>query len=175
MRDLCMAAGMLALLCGCGSDEAITNASSTSETRNVVAVPTDAGLLDICGAFWSMASAPGTAERLCALRTDNSRRRGGVEQCKLCAASLSFVEELLPSPACYAGVDECDVSNGELHACFEVVGTLLAETVEGCEGRVERVDTAAFVLRLASSSCGPVIAECKPARDLLASLIGAAL
>lgn len=170
-----MAVGILALFCGCGSDEAIDKTSATTETRNVAAVPTAADLLDICGAFWSMARAPGAAERLCALRTDNSRRRAGVEQCKLCAASLAFVEELLPSPACYAGIDECKVSNSELHGCFEVMGTLLAETVEGCEGHVEPVDTAALALRLASSSCGPVITECKPARELLATLIGAAL
>lgn len=161
---------------GCGSDEAIQGPSPPGGPTGTVSNSALPERLDICGAFWSLLNAPGTAERLCALQTDNPRQRAAIGQCKLCAASLTFVERLLPDPVCYTTVEECPVANIDLVSCFQTVGEILAATVPNCDSPdVTPVNTTQLAVTITGSSCGPVITKCQPMQELIGGLIGAVL
>lgn len=155
---------------GCGADETLTPpprpTPSVSDTRS-----TDGGLLDLCGAMWGLLAAPGMAERLCALQVTDPDDVA-VSQCKLCASGLEFAERILPEPACYSSVEECPVSDAELRACFEIIGETLTDFVPNCDlDTLDPIDTTQVALRVATSSCGPVMLECKPLQELVTSLL----
>src|SRR5690606_9889121 len=97
-------------LSSCGSDEALSPEPSTSastSTTNVPPPPLDTGRFDLCGAVWRLVQAPGMAERLCALQNGSANDSAAISQCKLCASSLTFIERLLPNPACYTTLEDC--------------------------------------------------------------------
>lgn len=159
-------------VCACGSDEELSPPSSTLVTTGTLAP--DAGLLNLCGAFWGMLQAPGMAERVCALQVTDPSDDVAVSQCRVCASGLTFAERILPEPECYTAIDECPVSNAELTGCFGVIGEVLTEFVPGCDlANLDPIDTTALGLRIATSSCGPVLLECKPLQDLVATLLTA--
>lgn len=168
--------GVLAaiLVWGCGTDEALNPphpAPSQSVTDSLVG---DAGLLDLCGAFWGLLEAPGMAERVCALQVTDPSDDVAISQCKLCASGLQFAERILPEPECYSSVEECPVSDSELSECFEVIGETLTEFVPNCDlDNLDPIDTTQVALRIATSSCGPVLLECKPLQELVAGLLSA--
>src|SRR5688572_29369852 len=118
------------LVCGCGSDETLSPAPSPPATTPTVG---DAGLLNLCGAFWGLLEAPGMAERVCALQVTDPDDDVAVSQCKLCASGLEFADRLLPEPECYAPVEDCPVTDAALTECFEIVGEILTEVVPGCD------------------------------------------
>ncbi len=176
MRTSWTTALVLLVVGGCGSDESISQPFPGGGPTGTVSNLADPARLDICGAFWSFINAPGAAERLCALQSEDPGHPAAVSQCKLCAASLTFVETLLPDPTCYTTVDECPVGNTDLVSCFETMGVILAESVPSCDGpNVTPVDTTQLALVVAGSSCGPVLTKCRPMQELVAGLIGAAL
>lgn len=168
---------VLVSLGGCGSDETLsppTPVTTSSNPSRASDEPVDAGLVDICGALWALLEAPGMAERVCALQVTNPSTPEAVQQCKLCAAGVDFVDQLLPNPACYTQLEECPVGDAALAACFATIGEVLTEVVPGCElDATNPVDTAALGLRIATSSCAPVLLECKPVQDLVAGLLAA--
>lgn len=162
-------AGLIAF--GCGGDESLgppppatapTSGPSTSETIGV----------NLCGAFWELLGAPGMAERVCALQVTDPLDGAAITQCKLCAASLTFAERLVPEPACYGTIDDCPVGDADVTACFGVIGHVLADSVSGCNlDTPQPVDTTQLALRIATSSCGPVLLACKPLQELVAGLL----
>jgi hypothetical protein len=134
----------------------------------------DGGLLDLCGAFWGLLAAPGMAERVCALQVTDPSDDVAVSQCKLCASGLQFAERILPEPQCYSTVEECPVSDSELSQCFEIIGATLTEFVPDCNlDNLDPVDTTRLGIRIAASSCGPVLLECKPLQELVTGLLAA--
>jgi hypothetical protein len=168
----------LVALSGCGSDETLsppepaTTSSNPSQTT-AEQVPGDAGLVDLCGALWALLEAPGMAERVCALQATDPSAPEAIQQCKLCAAGINFAEQLLPNPVCQTQLEDCPVGDAQLAACFETIGEVLTEVVPGCEpDATNPVDTAALGLRIATSSCAPVLLECKPMQNLVVALLG---
>lgn len=164
---------------GCGSDETLsppepaTTTSNPSQTTDAP-VPGDAGLINLCGAFWGLLQAPGMAERMCALQVTDPNDDTAISQCKLCASGLEFAERLLPEPECYSAVEDCPVSDAELTGCFEVVGEVLTEFVPNCDlDNLEPIDTTQLGIRIATSSCGPVLLVCQPLQELVAGLLAA--
>lgn len=128
--------------------------------------------VDLCGALWALLQTPGTAEHICALQSAN---RSNSAACHACAASVAFVEVLIPKGACDIPIDQCPVGNDELQGCFATLGEILSQSVPDCDGSGTPVSTADLGLRLLTSSCTLVLNACPPAQSLVATLIGGAL
>lgn len=155
-------------LTSCGTDEAM---SSPSKPDPGIEQSSEAGV-DPCAALDAMLGVPGVSERLCALNQSSDSR----EQCLVCAAGLTAVQTLLPTLSCPTQLENCPLEDGALRECFEDVGRLMTEAMPGCTpGDVAPVEPMTLVLRVATSSCGPIIVTCPPLQDLLLGLLGPTL
>lgn len=153
-------------LTACGSDESLT---PPTEAPNA-----DAGV-DLCAAFDALLDVPGVPERLCASNQDNDTAQGK-QQCALCAAGVTAATTLLPIPSCPTELTDCPLSDTTLRACFKDVGQLMTEALPGCTPvSAVSFDPMNVALRVATSSCGPVIVSCPALQDLVFALLGATL
>lgn len=164
------------LVAGCGADETLTPPAPPAPEQSTAPLEADAGV-DFCGALWSLVETPGMPERLCALQSATPDSPDAISQCKLCAAGATFVADLLPPPMCSAAVRDCPVSTTDLTECFEVLGEIITELVPGCEPDRESAppDPTELGLRVATSGCAPVMADCQPIQQLVVNLLGGAL
>jgi hypothetical protein len=154
-------------LLSCGSDEAIAPAPKPE-----VSVSPDAGV-DVCVAANALFSVPGVPERLCALNQSNDDATA-VQQCQICAATSTAIDALLPALSCPTQLANCPVEDATLHECFEDVGQIMVDTMPGCApSDTPAVDPTSLALRVATSSCGPVLLDCPPLQQLVFSLLGA--
>lgn len=164
----------LVWLTACGRDEALTSVRGP----DAGAAGAEAGV-DPCGALDALLAVPGVPERLCALNQPSANQPSGddaVDQCLLCAAGVTAVQALFPALSCPTQLSDCPLEDATLRDCFEDVGQLMTEALPGCTPDNDTtLDPTSLALRVATSSCGPVIAVCPPLQDLVFGLLGAAL
>jgi hypothetical protein len=164
-------------LSACGSDETLAPAPAAQMGDNA-----DAGV-DVCGALNALFSVPGVPERLCALNQGSPQSAGApqsgasqsaVQQCQVCAATTTALDALLPALSCPTQLEECPVQDATLRQCFKDVGQIMSDTMPGCaQSESTTLDSTQLTIRIATSSCGPVLLACPPLQALVLGLLGA--
>jgi hypothetical protein len=131
--------------------------------------------VDLCRALDTLLRVPGVPERVCAL---NQAATSNLEPqpCELCATSTTALQTLLPELSCNTPVDNCPLESAVLQDCLQTVGQIMTQALPGCAPNPGvTLDPTTVALRIATSSCAPVLSDCPPLSQLVFGLLGAAL